>query len=107
MAATTLVLAAAVLATAGQSSAQNRPAPADPRSGRVPPPAFEEESQEPAQLGPRQTCRMPVLRGNAKVDSRFVLTPDGRSGDRLQYSVRRAPSTHVQCPDPLHREEPD
>jgi|SRR5215212_10277124 len=106
MPATTLVLAATVLATAGQGPTQDRPTPGDPPSARVPPRAFGQESQEPRQLGPRPTCRMPVLRGDAKVDSRFVLTPDQRVGDRLEYSVRRAPSTHVQCPDPLHREDP-
>jgi len=103
----TLVLAATVLATAGQGPGQNGSTPGDPPSSRRPPRAFGQESQEPGQLGPRPTCRMPVLRGDAKVDSRFVFTPDQRFGDRLQYSVRRAPSSHVQCPDPLHREEPD
>jgi len=105
MPATTLVLAATVLATAGQGGTQDRTAPGDTPPPRLPPFGLGQDVQEAERFGPRLTCRMPVVRGDANVDSHFVLTPDALSRDHVQYSVRRAPSTHMRCPDAEHRQE--
>ena len=104
MPATTLVLAATVLATTGQGGTQDRTTPGDTPSD-VQPFGWGQDAQEPVRFGPRPTCRMPVVRGDAKVDSHFVLTPDALSGNRVHYSMRRAPSTHMQCPEAKPRQE--
>ena len=103
MPATTLVLAATVLATAGQPGTQDRTTPGDTPPSRVSPFGLGQDAQEAERFGPRPTCRMPVVRGDANVDSHFVVTPDALSTDRVRYSMRRAPSTHMQCPDAQHR----
>src|SRR4051794_4666831 len=58
-----------------------------PRAGGLPPPPQ-----------PRAVCRMPVVRGDNRVDPTFVQAPDPSLD--VRFPMRRAPGEKLDCPDP-------
>ena len=103
MPATTLVLAATVLATAGQGGARIGPLrgtrrPTFSRS------ASGQDAQNRSDSGRGLRAECPWFEETRR-STATSLTPDALSGNRVHYSMRRAPSTHMQCPEAKPRQE--
>ena len=92
MTGTALVMAAAL------SSLVQQPAPPPVSPAPSPRPDVEVTLLPP----PRTVCRMPVVRGDNRVDPKFVQAPDPPSDAR--FLMRRLPGQgeKLECPDPLH-----
>jgi len=86
---------ALVAALAVSVLAQGAPAPLPPR-----PPAPSPDVQIPVTPQPRAVCRMPVVRGDNRVDPRFVAARE--PGLEVRFSMRRLPGEKLECPDPAH-----
>ena len=90
---------ALVAALAVASVAQRGPAPA-PAAPPGPPPDV--RLTLPPQ--PRAVCRMPVVRGDNRVDPTFVQAPDPSLD--VRFPMRRAPGEKLDCPDPMQPKRP-
>jgi hypothetical protein len=71
-------------------------------SARARPPATLRAQAPEAQIAltpaPRAVCRTPAVRGDNRVDPRFVAAPK----PEVRFSIRRLMGEKLDCPDPVH-----
>ena len=92
----------ALVMVAALSSLVQQPAPPPVSPAPSPRPDVEVTLLPP----PRAVCRMPVVRGDNRVDPRFVMTP--QRGADVRFSMPRVPGQgeKLECPDPMHPKPP-